>query len=106
MGVGSFRDVMALIDADVDGANFDDLDVTRLGRAYLAELGVNALELLPPADSVYNRQWGYGTTNYFAPDFEQNPRARLPSRPPITSWRSLSGWASSSGFSFTSDPLR
>ena len=70
MGVGSFRDVTALIDANVEGANFDDLDVTRLGRSYLTELGVNALELLPPADSVYDRQWGYGTTNYSAPDFE------------------------------------
>lgn len=70
MGVGSFRDVSALIDADAEGANFEDLDILRLGRAYLVELGVNAIELLPPADSTYNRQWGYGTTNYFAPDFE------------------------------------
>ncbi len=70
VGVGSFRDVTALIDANAEGENFDDLDVTRLGRSYLTELGVNALELLPPADSTYNRQWGYGTTNYFAPDFE------------------------------------
>ena len=70
MGVGSFRDVTALIDVDVEGANFDDLDVTQLGRSYLTEIGVNAIELLPPADSVYDRQWGYGTTNYFAPDFE------------------------------------
>jgi pullulanase len=70
MGVGTFRDVTALIDANFEGENFDDLDVTRLGRAYLAELHVNALELLPPADSIYNRQWGYGTTNYLAPDFE------------------------------------
>jgi pullulanase len=71
MGVGTFRDVTALIDADKEGANFDDLDITRLGRSYLTkELHINALELLPPADSIYNRQWGYGTTNYLAPDFE------------------------------------
>ena len=70
MGVGTFRDVLALIDANAEGQNFADLDVARVGRAYLIELGVNALELLPPADSVYNRQWGYGTTNYSAPDFE------------------------------------
>jgi 1,4-alpha-glucan branching enzyme len=70
MGVGTFRDVTALIDADVEGANFDDLDITRVGSAYLRDLGVNAIELLPPADSLYNRQWGYGTTNYFAPDYE------------------------------------
>lgn len=70
MGVGTFRDVTALIDANAEGGNFDDLDVTKLGRSYLKELGVNAIELLPPADSLYNRQWGYGTTNYLAPDFE------------------------------------
>jgi pullulanase len=70
MGVGTFRDVIALIDANTEGENFDDLDVTRLGRSYLTELGVTAIELLPPADSTYNRQWGYGTTNYLAPDFE------------------------------------
>jgi pullulanase len=70
MGVGTFRDVAAMIDSDKDGANFDDLDILSIGRAYLNELGINALELLPPADSIYNRQWGYGTTNYFAPDFE------------------------------------
>lgn len=70
MGIGTFRDVAALIDAHAEGANFDDLDITRLGRSYLTEIGVNALELLPPADSTYNRQWGYGTTNYLAPDFD------------------------------------
>jgi 1,4-alpha-glucan branching enzyme len=70
MGVGTFRDITALINANAEGANFDDLDITRTGRAYLVELGISALELLPPADSTYDRQWGYGTTNYFAPDFE------------------------------------
>jgi 1,4-alpha-glucan branching enzyme len=70
MGVGTFRDITALIDANAQGENFADLDVLRVGRAYLKEIGVNTLELLPPADSVYNRQWGYGTTNYCAPDFE------------------------------------
>jgi 1,4-alpha-glucan branching enzyme len=70
MGVGTFRDVTALIDANVQGENFADLDVTQIGRTYLIEIGINALELLPPADSVYDRQWGYGTTNYCAPDFE------------------------------------
>ncbi|MEP7242350.1 MAG: alpha-amylase family glycosyl hydrolase [Gammaproteobacteria bacterium] len=71
VGVGSFRDVIALIEANAGGATFEDLEVTHPGRSYLAdELGVNALELLPAADSVYRREWGYGTTNYFAPDFE------------------------------------
>jgi 1,4-alpha-glucan branching enzyme len=70
IGLGTFRDVVALIDPEEGGANFADLEVTRPGRAYLTELGVNAIELLPPADSFYVRQWGYGTTNFFAPDFE------------------------------------
>jgi glycosidase len=70
-GVGTFRDVQALVDPDAPGANFPGLEVLAAGRSYLAdELGVNALELLPPADSAYERTWGYGTTNFLAPDFE------------------------------------
>lgn len=69
--VGTFRDVQALVDHDEAGANFPGLGVTDSGRSYLAdELGVNALELLPPADSAYERTWDYGTTNFLAPDFE------------------------------------
>ncbi|MEW6267250.1 MAG: alpha-amylase family glycosyl hydrolase [Thermodesulfobacteriota bacterium] len=70
IGVGTFRDILALIDSSKEGANFSDLEVTKPGRSHLIELGVNAVELLPPADSFYYRQWGYGTTNFFAPDFE------------------------------------
>lgn len=69
-GVGSFRDVTAMIDEKTAGDSFSDFELTRTGQAYLAELGVTGLELLPPADSYYNRQWGYGTTNFAAPDFE------------------------------------
>jgi pullulanase len=69
--VGTFRDVQALVDEDQAGANFPGLAVTAAGRSYLAdELGINALELLPPADSAYVRTWDYGTTNFAAPDFE------------------------------------
>src|SRR5207245_1895233 len=64
-GVGTFRDVTALIDRDAGGANFADLDVVQPGRSYLTELGVTALELLPPADSYYKRAWGYDTANFF-----------------------------------------
>jgi 1,4-alpha-glucan branching enzyme len=70
LGVGTFADVLALIDSNAEGENFADLEVTQVGQAYLLDLGINALELLPPADSIYDRQWGYGTTNYLAPDFE------------------------------------
>lgn len=68
--VGTFRDTTALIDANIEGANFADLDILDVGNAYLIDLGINAIELLPPADSIYPRQWGYGTTNYNAPDME------------------------------------
>lgn len=68
IGVGTFRDVLALIDSDALGANFDDLDITQLGRSYLTDLGVNALELLPPADSFFKREWGYDTSHFLAPD--------------------------------------
>jgi len=51
VGVGSFADVTALVDTNAGGANFTDLQVVQKGRSYLTELGVTALELLPPADS-------------------------------------------------------
>ena len=70
IGLGTFCDVTSLIISGVGGENFSDLEVTQPGRSYLMELGINALELLPPADSFYQRQWGYGTTNFFAPDYE------------------------------------
>ena len=68
--VGTFRDVLALVELSVDGANFPDLDVTAPGRAYLLDLGVNAVELLPPADSIFDREWGYGTSHFLAPDMD------------------------------------
>ena len=69
MDVGTFRDVEALVDADAEPHNFFGLGPLH-GRAHLTELGVNALELLPPADSWVNRQWGYATSNYTAPDYD------------------------------------
>jgi pullulanase len=68
--VGTFRDIVALIDANAGGANFSDLDILRPGRSYLTELGVNALELLPPADSFFKREWGYDTAHFLAADYE------------------------------------
>src|SRR5262249_10453793 len=69
-GVGTFRDVLALVLHQAPGANFADLPVLSVGRSSLTELGVNALELLPPADSFFKRTWGYDTANFFAPDFD------------------------------------
>ncbi len=68
--VGTLRDIRALVDKGVVGANFPDLSVTDKDNQYLVRLGINALEMLPPADSIYARQWGYGTSHYFAPDYE------------------------------------
>lgn len=70
IGVGTFRDVRALVDEDAEAMNFAGTTALRTGRSHLVELGVNALELLPPADSFVEREWGYATSNYFAPDHD------------------------------------
>ncbi|HEX8202774.1 MAG TPA: hypothetical protein VF590_20015, partial [Isosphaeraceae bacterium] len=70
VGVGTFRDVLALIDPGADAANFAGTPALRAGRSHLQELGVNALELLPIADSFVAREWGYATSNYLAPDYD------------------------------------
>jgi pullulanase len=68
--VGTFRDARALVDEKVGGANFADLDLLQPGRSYLSDLGINAIELLPPADSFFKRVWGYDTAHFLAPDHE------------------------------------
>jgi 1,4-alpha-glucan branching enzyme len=68
--VGTFRDVQALVDETVSGANFEELAILDQGKSYLTTLGVNALELLPPADSFFKREWGYNTSHFPAPDYE------------------------------------
>jgi len=68
--VATFLDVAALVDERIGGANFADLSLLDQGQAYLADLGINALELLPAADSFYKREWGYDTSHYLAPDSE------------------------------------
>jgi hypothetical protein len=70
IGAGTFRDVLALIDVNATGANFDNLGVTQAGKTYLLDLGINAIELLPPADSFFKRDWGYDTAHFLAPDAE------------------------------------
>lgn len=69
-GVGTFKDILALVDEGTGGADFEGLSVLDRGRSYLTELGVNALELLPPADSFFKRSWGYDTSHFLAPDWE------------------------------------
>jgi 1,4-alpha-glucan branching enzyme len=67
---GTFRDVLALIERTAAPVNFEGVAALAPGEAYLEDLGVNALELLPPADSFVGREWGYATSNYFAADFD------------------------------------
>jgi pullulanase len=68
-GNGTFRDIFALLIPQANAPTFPKLQ-TLNNRAHLVELGVNALELLPPQDSDDNLNWGYGTSNYFAADFD------------------------------------
>jgi hypothetical protein len=68
--VGTFRDVIALVERDAAPANFRGVTALEPGHAHIVELGINALELLPPADSFQDREWGYSTSNYFAADFD------------------------------------
>jgi pullulanase len=70
VGVGTFRDVMALVDHRAEAANFAGVPALAAGRSHLADLGINTLQLLPPADSFVKREWGYATSNYFAPDYD------------------------------------
>jgi 1,4-alpha-glucan branching enzyme len=53
----------------VPAFNFADVSALQPGRSHLQELGVNALQLLPIADSWVDREWGYAPSNYFAPDY-------------------------------------
>jgi pullulanase len=68
--VATFLDVAALVDERIGGANFAELSLLDKDRTYLSELGVNTLELLPPADSFFKREWGYDTSHYLSPDYE------------------------------------
>lgn len=68
-GNGTFQDVISLFMQEAIAPNFSTVRALQ-NRAHLVELGVNALELLPPSDSDQTDNWGYGTANYFAPDYD------------------------------------
>jgi glycosidase len=70
LSVGTFRDSQALVDEAAAGANLAGLTLLEKGNAHLVNLGVNAIELLPPADSFFKREWGYGTAHFLAPDYD------------------------------------
>lgn len=68
IGNGTFQDVMSLLVPQQQSPTFPTVSAFN-NRAHLVELGVNALELLPYADSGQAETWGYGTANFFAPSF-------------------------------------
>jgi 1,4-alpha-glucan branching enzyme len=68
VAVGTFPDVLALIDPDAEPANLRGVRALEPGRAHLRELGITTLELNPIADTHVIREWGYSTSNYAAPD--------------------------------------
>ena len=67
--VGTFEDVMALFDVASPGDRFSTTATVR-DEAILADLGINALEILPAADAKPTGEWGYATAHYFAPDYD------------------------------------
>jgi pullulanase/glycogen debranching enzyme len=71
VGTGTFRDVRALIEGRPKTRAGHFTHLRRFEHRHLVDLGINALELLPPADTFADRKsWGYATSNYFAPDFD------------------------------------
>ncbi len=69
VGNGTFQDVLALLVPAQTAPNFPGVNALE-GRAHLLALGITALELLPPEDSDQFLEWGYGTANFFAADFD------------------------------------
>ncbi len=68
IGNGTFQDTLALLVPELSSQTFPTVAALN-NRAHLLELGINALELLPPADSDQPEKWGYGTSNYFAANY-------------------------------------
>ena len=79
VGVGTYADVRRLVDGRGRGGSFTP------PPRHVLDLGANALQLLPVADTHQDRSaWGYGTSNALAPDFDLSfdPAAPLaPARP-------------------------
>jgi 1,4-alpha-glucan branching enzyme len=100
--VGSFRDVLALLDKETPGGNFSSVSEVSDG-AHLLELGINALELLPPADSKVRREWGYATANYFAPDYDLGLSAKYDASKPLEDLVALVDACHNNGIRFITD---
>ncbi len=74
--IGTFADVLALFDPGTIGENFSSVSSVAK-EAIIAELGINALELLPAADAKPLGEWGYATAHYLAPDFDLGTNKQL-----------------------------
>lgn len=74
--VGTFTDVLALFDKTVAGQKFNGVPAID-NEAIVAELGINALELLPVSDAWPVGQWGYAPANYYATDFDLGTSSQL-----------------------------
>ena len=80
IGNGTFQDALALLVPELSSPTFPNV-VALKNRAHLLELGINALEILPPADSNQAETWGYGTSNFFAADYDLGFPAAPGSKP-------------------------
>jgi pullulanase len=100
--IGTFRDVLALLDKDEPGGNFSN-DPAIHDEAILSDLGINALELLPVADSKDRREWGYSTAHYFAPDYDLGDSKGYPSPQPSVDLTILINRCHDMGIRFFSD---
>jgi pullulanase len=74
--IGTFGDVITLLETPADPKSAAAPQIHN--KTYLQALGINALELTPPADAKppkadgtgSRQQWGYATANYHAPDYQ------------------------------------
>ncbi len=88
IGNGTFQDVLALLISNQNPPSFPTV-TTLNNRAHLLELGINALELLPPADSDDDLTWGYGTANYFSASFYLGRPPGVPASQPSNATNNL-----------------
>jgi pullulanase len=105
IAAGTFRDVLALVDPDAVAPGFADIPALASGRAYLDELGVTTLELLPIADSCLTRGWKYGTSHYFAPDHTLGTVEGLPAPTPAGDLAALVSACHRAGLRFVLDAV-
>ncbi|ORY66130.1 putative alpha amylase, catalytic domain subfamily [Pseudomassariella vexata] len=74
--VGTLADVRALFDPKAVGDMFRSVETVNTG-AILLDLGINALELLPLADTKTRDEWGYASAHYFAVDTDLGSSSQL-----------------------------